>query len=98
MSVNLEMRADLTASAGIQMVGIRAPVRPDSPVIPKSLASISTSAHRAAMVMDLPSVVVVLYATICPDLTDASAQLDSRATPKSVVKVCNQWAPISLSN
>lgn len=98
MSANSAMRADQTASAWIEMVDMSAPVRQDSPVIPKSLVSISTSANPVAMVMDHLCAAVVLYVTICPDLTDASAQLDSRATPKSVVKVCNQWAPISLSN
>lgn len=87
MSANSAMRADQTASAGIRMVDIPAPVPQDSPVIPKSLASMSTNAHLVVM-MDHPSAVVALYVTIWPDLTDVSAQLDSRATPMSLAKVC----------
>lgn len=85
MNVNWVRRADLEASVPTQMEVSNVLVHPVSPATRKSAALISTNA--CPMLNRLPFVDEAPFATICPELSDANAPQDSRATPKSLVKV-----------
>lgn len=87
MNVKLATLAAPEASARTRTAVTHALARPVSPVTPKWHALTSTSAHRRHPASRrLPFAEEAPSATICPDLLNASARLDSRATLKLPVK------------
>lgn len=93
MNVKLATLAAPEASARTRTAVTHALARPVSPVTPKWHALTSTSAHRRHPASRrLPFAEEAPSATICPDLLNASARLDSRATLKLPVKVLEHFS------